>query len=322
MLNNKRNMLLNNEIALKTFKTVAYIKKYKYCYFLLLPGILYFIVFNYIPMYGVIIAFKDFSFSKGIFASPWNDFKNFRLLFESQDFYRILLNSITLSLLRITINFPIPIVLAILLNEINIKSYKRLAQTIMYLPHFISWVVIGGIVTNFLSTETGVVNMIIASLGFETIPFLASEKWFRMIIVITNIWKEAGWGTIIYLAAITGINPEFYEAATVDGASRYHKIWHITIPGIRNIMVMLLLLSIGRILNNGFEQIFLFQNDLNLSVSEVFETYTYRLGLIKGEMSFATAVGLFQSVVGLVLMALANKAAKALGQNALYSTGG
>mgnify|MGYP005834482973 CR=1 FL=1 len=297
---------------------LAYLIRNKYLYLLLAPGILFILIFNYIPMYGVIIAFKNFSFTKGIMGSPWNDFENFKTLFGSQDFYRILFNSLYLSFLRIVINFPIPILLALMLNEVRHNTFKRITQTVMYLPHFISWVVIGGISIIFLSSDGGLINESIKKLGFESIPFLSSTKWFGPLVVATNVWKEAGWGMIIYLAALTGINPEYYEAATVDGCSRLQKIIHITLPGIRSTIVVLLVLAVGKAMNNGFEHIFILQNNMNLSVSEVFETYTYRVGLTQAKYSFATAVGLFQSAVGVILITVSNRAAKALGQEAIY----
>lgn len=297
---------------------LTYLIRNKYLYILLTPGIIFILIFNYIPMYGVIIAFKNFSFTKGILGSPWNDFQNFKTLFGSQDFYRVLFNSLYLSLLRIVINFPIPILLALMLNEVSHNSFKRITQTVMYLPHFISWVVIGGISIIFLSMDGGLVNEVIKKIGLEPIPFLSSTKWFGPLVVLTNVWKEAGWSTIIYLAALAGISPEYYEAATVDGCSRFQKIIHITIPGIKSTIVVLLVLAVGKSMNNGFEHIFILQNSLNLSVSEVFETYTYRVGLTQAQYSFAAAVGLFQSVVGVILVTASNRAAKALGQEAIY----
>jgi putative aldouronate transport system permease protein len=269
-------------------------------------------------MYGIIIAFKNFNFAKGILASPWNNFQNFKDLFGSRDFYQIFWNSLSLSVLRLVITFPVPIILAILLNEIGSTVFKRTAQTLLYLPHFISWVVISGITINFLSMQDGLVNIVLERMGLEKINFLASTDWFRTLIISTSIWKEAGWGTIIYLAALTGINPEYYEAALVDGANRFQRIFYITLPSIKSTIVILLILSIGGIMGNGFEQIFLFQNDLNIKVSEVFETYTYRVGILGGRFSFSAAVGLFQSVIGFILVMSANRIARMLGQASYY----
>jgi putative aldouronate transport system permease protein len=295
-----------------------YIIRNRYLYLLMLPGVIYLIIFKYIPMYGVIIAFKNFSFSKGIIGSPFNNFQHFKTLFESQDFYRIFFNSVYLSIVKIIFAFPIPIIFAIMLNEVSGRGFRRVAQTVMYLPHFISWVVIGGIVVIFLSSDGGLVNEIIKALGFKPIAFLASESWFRTVVIITDIWKEAGWGTIIYLASLTGINPEYYEAATVDGANRWQQIFYITLPCISNTIIILLTLRIGGLMSNGFEQIFILQNPMNMAVSDVFETYTYRVGLTNTQYSYASAVGLFQSVIGLILIFTTNKVAKMFGKSTIY----
>ncbi|MBQ2955027.1 MAG: sugar ABC transporter permease [Clostridia bacterium] len=297
---------------------LTYLNKNKYLYLMCLPGLAFLIIFKYIPMYGILMAFQDFNFKKGIFGSPFNDFKNFKQLFDSAKFYTVFANSIVLSVMRLVVTFPIPIILALLINEIRNKAYKRTTQTLMYLPHFISWVVLGGIATNFLSVGDGLINAIIVKLGGEKINFLGSSEWFRFVIIVTNIWKEAGWGTIIYLSALAAINPEYYEAATVDGANRWQKIAHITLPGIANTIVITLVLQVGGLMNNGFEQIYLFQNDLNVSVSEVFETYTYRIGIVGGRYSYSTAVGLFKNVIGTILIFSTNTIAKKLGGATLY----
>ncbi len=295
-----------------------YFNKKKYLYILLIPCVLYYIIFQYVPMYGVIIAFKDFSFSKGILGSEWIGLDNFKYLFGLKDFYRVFFNSISLSLLKLIICFPIPIILALMLNEIPSLRYKKMCQTVIYLPYFISWVVIGGILVNLLSPSWGYVNMLLKSLGMEPVFFLGSEEYFRPIVIVSHIWKQAGWDTIIYLAAITSVNPELYEAAKMDGASKFKSIFYVTLPCIRSTIIILLLLSIGGIMNNGFEQINVLQNNNNLVVSEVFETYTYRLGMVSGRFSFATTVGLFSSTVGFVLLMIANKVAKALGEDGIF----
>jgi putative aldouronate transport system permease protein len=290
----------------------------RYLYLLLLPCVVYFLVFHYAPMYGLTIAFKEFKFAKGILGSPWVGWDNFRYLFGLKDFYRVWGNSIMLSLLKLLICFPIPILLSIALNEIPFLHYKRLAQTTIYLPYFISWVVIGGILVNLLSPSWGIINVLIKSLGGEPVFFLGSSKYFRGITIVSYIWKQAGWDTIIYLAAITSINPELYEAATIDGASRLKSIWHVTLPGVRSTIIILLLLAVGNMMNNGFEQINVLQNTSNLVVSEVFETYTYKLGLVNGRFSFATTVGLFSSTVGFVLLVTANLIARVSGEEGIF----
>lgn len=290
----------------------------RYLYLLLIPCVAYFLLFHYVPMYGLIIAFKNFKFSKGIFDSAWVGLENFHYLFGLKDFYRVLGNSVILSLMKLLFCFPIPILLSVALNEIPFLRYKRLAQTTIYLPYFISWVVIGGILVNLLSPSWGIINMLIKALGGEPVFFLGSSKYFRGIAVVSHIWKQAGWDTIIYLAAITSISPDLYEAVTIDGASRLKSIWHITLPGIRSTIIILLLLSVGNLMNNGFEQINVLQNSSNLVASEVFETYTYKLGLVNGRFSFATTVGMFSSTVGFVLLSVANGIAKLFGEEGIF----
>jgi len=299
-------------------KRLRYFWTNRYLYLLLIPCVTYFLVFHYAPMYGLVIAFKEFKFAKGLLGSPWVGLDNFRYLFGLKDFYRVLGNSITLSVLKLLICFPIPIALSIALNEIPFLPYKRLAQTTIYLPYFISWVVIGGILVNLLSPSWGVVNMVVKNLGGEPVFFLGSSRYFRGIAIVSHIWKQAGWDTIIYLAAITSISPELYEAATIDGASRLTAIWHVTLPGIRSTVVILLLLSVGNLMNNGFEQINVLQNTSNLALSEVFETYTYKLGLVNGRFSFATTVGFFSSTVGFVLLMCANLIARLSGEEGIF----
>jgi len=295
-----------------------YIWTNRYLYVLLLPCVIYFIIFNYVPMYGLILAFKDFKFSKGIIGSEWVGLENFKYLFGLDRFYQVLRNSLFLSSLKLLIYFPIPIILALAMNEIPIILYKRMTQTMVYLPYFISWVVIGGILVNILSPSWGVVNTVIKSFGGDPVFFMGEAKYFRGIAIVSHIWKNAGWDTILYLAAVTSIDPELYQAATIDGASRLQRIWNITLPGISTTIVILLLLSIGNIMNNGFEQIFILQNGSNIDVSEVFETYTYRLGLINGRFSFAITVGLFSSLVGFTLLIVANSIAKLMGEKGIF----
>ncbi len=295
-----------------------YFLAHRYLYLLLIPCVTYFIIFHYLPMYGLVIAFKDFKFSKGILGSPWSGFSNFIYLFGLKDFYRVLLNSLLLSMMRLLFCFPIPILLSLMLNEIPLLRVKRLAQTTIYLPYFISWVVIGGILVNLLSPSWGIVNIWMKALGLEPVFFLGSDKYFRGIALLSHVWKQAGWDTIIYLAAITAISPDLYEAATIDGAGKLQRIWHITLPGIRSTILILILLSIGNLMSNGFEQIYVLQNNSNLAVAEVFETYTYKMGMVNGRFSFATSVGLFSSTVGFMLLVLANLGAKAMGEEGIF----
>ena len=292
--------------------------KHRWLYLMCIPGLAYLLIFKYIPMYGVIMAFQDFSFKKGIFGSSFNNFAHFKQLFNSGKFWNVFTNSVVLSMLKLLINFPVPIILALLLNELRVKWFKKVTQTFLYLPHFMSWIVLGGIVNNFLSMNDGVINDLIVMLGGQKINFLGSNEWFRFVIIATNIWKEAGWGTIIYLAALSSISPDLYEAATVDGANRWQKIRHITLPGIASTVVITLVLQIGGLMNNGFEQIYLFQNDLNVQVSEVFEIYTYKIGIVSGRYSYSTAVGLFKNIIGTILIFSTNRITKKLGGATLF----
>ena len=295
-----------------------YINKKKYLYLLLIPGVVYFFIFNYIPMYGVIIAFKDFNFAKGILNSSWIGFENFKYMFGLSDFYQVFWNSFYLSILRLAFGFPFPIILALFLNEMRNRTYQRVTQTIIYLPHFISWVVIGGILVNFLSPSWGIVNIFLKQVGFEPIFFLADHAYFRPLVVLSSIWKDSGWESIIYLAAIMGINTELYEAASIDGASRMQRLRYITIPGIKSTIVILLILRLGHIMSNGFEQIFVLQNPMNLEVSEVFETYAYRVGILGARFSFGTTVGLFTSVIGLIFLLTSNRIAKWMKEDGIW----
>ena len=299
-------------------QTLQYFNRRKYLYLLLVPGLLYFLVFNYFPMYGIVIAFQDFNFSKGMFGSDWIGFANFQYMFGLSDFYQVFWNSLSLGLLRLIFGFPVPILLALLLNEVRHRSFQRVTQTIIYLPHFISWVVVGGIMINFLSPSWGLINIMLKEFGIEPIFFMGKPEYFQPLVILSSIWKEAGWGTIIYLAAITGISEEQYEAARVDGANRFQQLWHITLPGIKSTVVVLLILRLGQIMGNGFEQIFVLQNTMNLEVSEVFETWTYRVGILGGRFSFGTAVGLFTSVIGVIFLMISNWFAKLMKEEGVW----
>ncbi|MBO7744439.1 sugar ABC transporter permease [Paenibacillus sp. MWE-103] len=297
---------------------LSYLIRHKYLYLLLLPCVIYFIVFQYVPMYGIIIAFENFNFVKGITGSPWVGWDNFRYMFGLHDFYRVFWNSLCLSLLRLIFTFPVPILLALMLNEIRRIAFKRITQTMIYLPYFVSWVVVGGLIVTFLSPTWGVINIVFERLGIQPVSFLTDTAYFRPLIVLTSIWKDSGWDTIIYLAAIASINPDLYESAVMDGAGRLNRIVHITLPSIRSTIIILLILRIGQIMSNGFEQVFIFQNGANKTVSEVFETYTYSLGLLSGRFSFATTVGLFNSVIGLVLLYSAHRISRKFGEEGIW----
>jgi putative aldouronate transport system permease protein len=299
-------------------KRKDYLKRAFPFYLMLFPGLLVFLVFRYVPMFGVFIAFKDYSPFRGVWKSDWIGFKNFVRLFSEQDFMLLLKNTLYLNVLDTVIAFPFTILVALLLNEVRIKILKNSVQTILYAPHFLSWVVIVGITMLFLRTQDGGVNVLLNALGFDSINFLSNSGGFRFIWLFHNIWQGAGWGAIIYLAAIASIDPALYEAATVDGASRLRQMWHITLPSLKTVIVIMFILRLGNFIDVGFEHIFLLQNPLNLQVSDVFETYVYRIGLVQGDFSYSTAVGLFKSVVGLVMIVAANTIAKRFGEEGVY----
>ena len=276
----------------------------------MMPGLIYLIIFRYYPMYGILMAFKDFSFAKGIIASPWNDFANFKQLFQSTVFFDVLRNSVVLSVLRIVWGFPIPIILALLINEIRAMPYKRTTQTLMYLPHFISWVVAAGIITSALSPSTGIINQVLNVFGVEPVFFLAKKEYFRVIIVLSAMWKELGMQAIYYIAALGSIDQQLYEAAYMDGAGKLKQIWHVTLPGLVPMIIVLLVLKVGSLVTIGFEQIFLLYNPLVYSVGDVLSTYTYRLGIENANFSLTASIGLTQSAVNFLLVYSANKIAR------------
>ena len=276
--------------------------RHRYLLLLMLPGIAYFVVFRYVPIYGVILAFKEYDVYEGILFSPWAGLKHFRRLFEQHDVARVFWNTVEISVLRIVFGFPMPIILALLLNEIFNTKFKRTVQTISYLPHFLSWVVVAGLITELLSPSRGIYGYLMRLIGADTTVLLTSQTWFIPILIISAIWKEVGWGTIIYLATMSSINPELYEAAVVDGASRWRRAISITLPGILPVTAILLILSMSQILNAGFDQIFNLYNTLVYEIADIIDTYIYRVGLQSFEFEFATAVGLTKNVIALVLV--------------------
>ncbi len=309
----KRSVLLDNHTNIN--RLAAKLRKDKALYFILFPGIAFFIIFHYIPMYGAVIAFKDFRAMQGIWGSPWVGFKHFVDFFQYPGFLTILANTLVISLYKILYGFPAPIILALLLNEIRKAAFKRTIQTISYLPHFLSWVVIAGLAAKMLSPSSGTVNMFIKSLGIEPIYFMAEPQCFRSILVVTDIWKEIGWGSIIYLAALSNIDIQLYEAAIVDGASKWKQLWSITLPTISTTIVIMLILRVGGIMNAGFEQIFMMYSPNVYSVSDIIDTFVYRSGLESAKYSFATAVGLFKSVIGFILIVVTNRVSKMFDEN-------
>lgn len=286
----------------------------RYLYLLLLPVVVYFFVFKYAPLYGLQIAFKDFKMNLGITGSEWVGMKYFNRLFNSAVFFRVFRNTLLLNLYNLLWGFPAPIILALMLNEMRSQSYKRAAQSIVYIPHFFSWVVLAGMVDSVLSPSTGIVNMLYKAItgAEEGIYFLASNRWWRTVFVIVNIWKEVGWGTIIYLAAMSGVDPQLYEAAIIDGATKFQQMYHITLPSIRPTIVILLVLRMGSMMDVGMEPVLLLSNDVVREVSDVFSTYIYRQGIQSTQYSLTTAMGIFQSVISTVLLLSANFASNKL----------
>ncbi|CAM5731523.1 putative protein LplB [Streptomyces afghaniensis 772] [Streptomyces afghaniensis] len=290
----------------------------KWLYILLLPGLAYFIVFKYLPMWGIVIAFQDYSPFTGILGSKWVGFDNFIDFFKNPDFFRLLNNTAIFAVLNLVFFFPAPIILALLLNELRVNSYKRVVQTFIYVPHFMSWVIIASITYIFFTTSGGVVNDIVSQIYGKNIDFLSSPDWFRPLIMMQIIWKETGWGTVIFLAALTAVDKEQYEAAIVDGAGRLRRLWHITLPAIRSTIIVMLILQLGRFLDTGFQQIYLMSNSLNRGVADVFDTYVYFVGITQGAYSYSTAVGLFKSVIGIILVLGSNKLAKKMGEEGIF----
>jgi putative aldouronate transport system permease protein len=294
------------------------LKRDKYLYLLLAPVIGYYVVFKYAPMLGEVIAFKDYRFADGIWGSHWVGLKHFRMLFESADFWKILRNTLLLNVYNLVFGFPVPIVLALMLNEVRKEWYKRTVQNLLYVPHFISWVVLGGIFIALLSPSTGVVNLLLAKIGVEPVYFMASTKWWPVVYTLSSIWREAGWGTILYLAAMANIDPQLYEAAKMDGASRWRQIWHITLPGIRGTIAILLILRMGQMMDVGLEQTLVLQNSAVLDVGDVISTFVYRIGLQNANYSYTTALGLFQSAIGFILVLTVNRIIKGIGEKGLW----
>lgn len=290
----------------------------KNLYLMLLPVVAFYFIFKYAPLAGEIIAFKDYRFADGIWGSDWVGLKHFRSLFHSTDFWRILRNTLLLNVYSLVFGFPVPIVLALLLNEVRIEGYKRVVQNLLYVPHFISWVVLGGILIAMLSPSTGVVNGLLKLIGIEQIYFMADSTWWRVSYTASSIWKEAGWGTILYLAAMASIDPQLYEASRIDGASKLRQIFHITLPGIRGTIAILLILRMGSMMDAGLEQTLALQNDAVLDVADVISTYVYRIGLQNMNYSYTTALGLFQSLIGLILIVGVNKIIRLFGERGLW----
>jgi putative aldouronate transport system permease protein len=286
---------------------------HRYYYILLLPALVYFIIFRYVPIYGLTLAFKDFKLSEGILASPWVGLLHFQRIFSSSVFKYVLKNTIIISLYRIIFAFPAPILFAIMLNEIRSIVFKRVIQSVSYLPYFISWVILAGIIIEMLSPQRGIVNHLIVLMGGKPIYFLTEPAYFRFILISTGIWQSVGWGSVIYLAAISGIDTQMLDAARIDGCTRLKMIRYITLPSIQPVIITLFVLGLGDILNAGFDQIFNLYNPLVYTVGDIIDTYVYRVGIVGAQYSFSTAVGLFKNVVGFALVVAANSSIKWMG---------
>lgn len=294
-----------------------YTKNYE-LYLFLLPAVAYYLVFHYYPMYGVQMAFKDYSPALGIEGSPWVGLKHLIRFASAPSFWTLIGNTLGISLYALLVGFPVPILLALLLNEIRAQRFRRLIQTVTYAPHFISMVVMVSMIMIALNPAYGLVNKLTALFGAESVEFITRPEWFKSIYVLSGVWQNAGWSSIIYLAALAGIDPEQHEAAMIDGATRLQRIWHINIPGIMPTIVILFILETGGLMSVGFEKVFLLQNPLNLEASEVISTYVYKVGLLQVQYSFSAAVGLFNSVVNCALLLTVNSLVKRLGQTGLW----
>ncbi|GAB2694081.1 ABC transporter permease [Paenibacillus thermoaerophilus] len=296
----------------------ARLNKNKLMYLMILPGLIYFLIFKYLPMWGLVIAFQNYQPFLGIRGSEWVGFEHFERLFNEPTFWMLFRNTITLFILNLVFYFPVPIILALMLNEVRVKFFQRTVQTLIYIPHFMSWAIIVSLTYVMFTTQGGLINEWLASMGFQKISFLTEEAWFRPLYVMQVIWREAGWGTIIYLAAIAAVDVQLYEAARMDGAGRFRQLWHVTLPAIRSTIIVLLILKVGDILELGFDHIFLMLNGANREVAEIFDTYVYTAGLRQGQFSYSAAVGFFKAAVGLVMIVFANKLAKRYGEEGIY----
>ncbi|MEK3888450.1 ABC transporter permease [Bacillus sp. FSL K6-3431] len=282
-------------------------------------GVAWMLVFNYIPMYGLIIAFKEYSVIRTIAEAPWVGLMHFKEFIQDDNFWIVIKNTLGISLIKLIIGFPLPIIFALLMNELTSLKFKKAVQTITYLPHFLSWVVLGGILTTWLA-DVGIMNDILIGLGLssERLNFLAEPEYFWSIIIISDIWKELGWSAIIYLAAIAGVSTELYEAATIDGANKFQRMWHVTLPAIRPTITILFILAVSGILNTNFDQILVLKNALNESASSVIDIYVYQVGIQNARYSYATAVGLLKSIIAFILLLSANKITKKLDGTSLF----
>ena len=293
------------------------IKKCKYLYIMMLLPIIYYILFHYLPLYGVLIAFKDYKIAKGVWGSPWVGFKWFEKFLADPYFWKLVKNTLLLNIYGLLWGFPVPILLALMLNEVTNAKFKRAIQTVSYLPHFISTVVVCGMVMNFLSLD-GIINQIIAAFGFDKIQFMVLPEWFRTIFTASGIWQTCGWTSIIYLSALTSVDQEILEASMIDGANRFQRIKSVTLPSIAPTISIMLIMQIGRLMSLGYEKIILLYNGSTYETADVISTYVYRRGILSADFSYSTAVGLFQSVIGVILLVASNQISKKLSDSSLW----
>ncbi|WP_243767107.1 ABC transporter permease [Paenibacillus agricola] len=309
---------LSDSVSRSGSKTWQRMLAGRYIYALVLPGFVFFAIFKFLPMWGVLIAFQNYNPFAGISGSEWVGMQHFSNLIQDEHFYILLRNTLVINLMNLCFFFPVPIFLTLMLNEVRHEWFKKINQSIVYLPHFLSWVVVASMTFFMLSVDVGFVNKLLVYLGLDTISFLSEPQYFWGLLTIQNIWKETGWGTVIFLAAVAGVDTQRYEAAVVDGAGRLRQIWHITLPAIRPTIVILLILRLGHMADVGFEQVLLMMNPLVNNVADVFDTYVYYRGIQQGEISLGTAVGLFKGVIGLVLVLCSNYVVKKMGHEGIY----
>jgi putative aldouronate transport system permease protein len=307
-----------SEKAVRRQKTWFYFRNHYILYLMLVPVIAYYIIFHYVPMGGLVIAFKDYNMFRGMLASEWVGLDNFKEIFRLPEFFRSIRNTLVLNVLSLVLGFPAPIILALMLNELKTNLFKKAVQTLLYLPHFISWVVVGGMMYQIFSSTTGMVNQAIKAISGSTIPFLTNPGWWIATYFVVSVWHGIGWGAIIYLSAITGVDAEIYEAAKVDGCGRIRTIFSITLPNIMGTVMIMLILRIGGIASIGFEQPLSLSNDTVREVGDVISTYVYRIGIQNNRFSISTAVGLFQSVINFILVVAANQTSKKLTEQSIW----
>lgn len=294
------------------------LNKTKYLWLLFLPCLIYYILFRYAPMFGLVITFKNYNLFRGVWASEWVGFKYYVMFIKNPDFFILMRNTFLLGLYKLVFGFPAPIILALLLNEVRTAMFKRFVQTVSYLPHFISNVIVASMVIMFLSPSGGMINQLIEKLGFEPINFMMEPGMFRGIYVVSEIWQHLGWETIIYLAALTAIDPGLYEAASIDGANRWQKMWHVTLPGIAPAIVIIFILNVGKVLEIGFEKVFLMYNAAIYETADIISTYVYRTGLVGGNFSYAAAIDLFMGIISLIFIVSANTISRKMSENSLW----